>query len=166
MTMSDDNEIQNPDTQNVGEAPRRDIFFRVMLVLSMVNAASNFITLILFGAFLPVFQEVYDSGKMPLPEMYDVALESLLETPRYYFFIVSLFWALSFYGALAMWKYRTTGFHCYTLAQLILLLLPIVFLGSSHVAIGDIMLTLLFVVYYAIKVPFRRKFTGDNTLTD
>ena len=51
-------------------------------------------------------------------------------------------------GAALMWQLRWGGFHCYALARLLLLLLPLLFLGRGFVGIGNIMMALLFIVVY------------------
>lgn len=157
-----DKPINNLEQTEPRQQNKRDVLFIVMLILSMVNAASSVVTNLIVGILQPSLQEMFDSGTLPIPETMINAMQMLLQMPRYYFFIVVLFWALSFYGALSMWKYSRVGFHCYTLAQLILLLLPVLFAGRSYLALGDIMFTLLFVVYYAGKVMFRRQERQDG----
>ena len=71
--------------------------------------------------------------------------------PRGYFLGAGLLYLLELLGAIFMWRLRWTGFHCYTLARLLLLLLPLLFLGRDFVGIGDIMMALLFVgIYYLL----------------
>ena len=148
--MSDDNEIQNPEPQTESRPTARpNSFFYVMLVLSMVNAGTSVLSNLILGFMAPSMGEMFENGSLPLPEEFTEVMRTLTRIPQYYFFITALFWALSFYGALAMWKLRKTGFHCYTLAQLIILLLTVVILGKAYVALGDVMFTILFIVYYA-----------------
>ncbi len=161
--MSDDNEIQNPEPQIESRPPARpNTFFYVMLVLSMVNAGTSVLSNLILGFMAPTMGEMFENGSLPLPEELTEAIRTLTRIPQYYFFIVALFWGLSFYGALSMWKLRKTGFHCYTLAQLILLLIPLVFLGKSYVSLGDIMFTLLFIAYYASVIYFWKKSHDDE----
>ncbi len=155
--MSDNNFTKNSDQP--ANAPRINppVFFYIMLVLSMINAGITVISSIMLGFSSPTIVEMYENGSLTLPEQMSDVILSLKRIPQYYYFISAVFWALSFYGALAMWKLRKTGFHCYTLAQLILLLIPLVILGESHVALGNIMFTILFIAYYATIVIFWKK---------
>ena len=158
--MNEENEktiSESQDENNNINKQKPNVFFHIMLVLSMVNAGSSFILSIFLGFSLPSIGEMLESGSLPIHEEFTDTMEALIRIPQYYFFITALFWALSFYGALAMWKLRKVGFHSYTLAQLILLLLTAVILGKAHLSLGDIMFTLLFVMYYASIVIFRRK---------
>ena len=157
--MDEFEKIQEPEEPQVEQQqePQQpvDIFFRIMLVFSMINAAMYAFSYLVTGATLPIITESINGGQFPIPEEMTQAAKELISWPQYYFFIVVPFWALSFFGALRMWKYRVSGFHCYTLAQLILLLLPLICIGKSAIALGDVMLTILFVVYYALRI-FKR----------
>ncbi|MBQ6726896.1 MAG: hypothetical protein IJQ89_10015 [Bacteroidales bacterium] len=155
--MSEPNITENNGQSTGTPAVRPPVFFYIMLVLSMVNAGMTFISSIILGFAAPSIVEMNNNGTLPISEVFSVAVDSLSQMPQYYFFITALFWALSFYGALAMWKLRKTGFHCYTLAQLIILLLTVVILGKAYVALGDIMFTILFILYYATIVIVWKK---------
>lgn len=155
--MSEPNFTENDNKPTGTPAARPPVFFYIMLVLSMVNAGMTFISSIILGFAAPSIVEMNNNGTLPISEVFSVAVDSLSQMPQYYFFITALFWALSFYGALAMWKLRKTGFHCYTLAQLIILLLTAVILGKAYVALGDIMFTILFILYYATIVIVWKK---------
>lgn len=147
--MSEPNITENNGQSTGTPAVRPPVFFYIMLVLSMVNAGITFFSSIILGFAAPTIVEMNNNGTLPISEKFSVAVDSLSQMPQYYFFITALFWALSFYGALAMWKLRKTGFHCYTLAQLIILLLTVVILGKANLSLGDVMFTILFIVYYA-----------------
>ena len=87
---------------------------------------------------------------MTFPNEMTVYVEELLETPRSFFFSSALLYGLSLTGAILMWNLKKSGFHLYTLAQLLILLITLLFLGREHVALGNIMFTLLFIIYYYI----------------
>ena len=150
--MSEPNFTENDNKPTGTLAARPPVFFYIMLVLSMVNAGMTFFSSIILGFAAPTSVEMNNDGTLPISEKFSVAVDSLSRIPQYYFFITALFWALSFYGALAMWKLRKTGFHCYTLAQLIILLLTVVILGKANLSLGDVMFTILFIAYYATVV--------------
>ena len=121
---------------------------RIVLVLSIIGSGISFLSYSVVGLFYNQYQALFASMPEGLPEEMAVALEMLVERPRALFLLLGIFSGLSLLGVILMWNIRRSGFHCYTLAQLILLTLPVIFLGKSSFAIGDAMLTLLFVVYY------------------
>ena len=72
----------------------------------------------------------------------------MMEVPRTYYIGCALLYGLEVLGAAFMWNLRATGFHCYTLARLLLLIMPLLFLGRGFVGIGDVMFAILFIFVY------------------
>ena len=124
------------------------ISLRIVLVLSFIGSGFSFFSYMVLGLCLPMVREMFASGAVSLPEQMMVAYESILEAPQVFYLLSGVFYGLSLMGAILMWNLNKTGFHCYTLAQLVLLAIPVLFLGKARFAIGDAMLTLLFVAYY------------------
>lgn len=123
----------------------------ILLVLTFFFAGLSAFSYLMMAMMLPTAQEFYADNPNLLPEQFSVMMQQLMETPRGYFLGAGLLYLLEVLGAALMWRLRWTGFHCYTLARLLLLLLPALFLGRSFVGIGDIMMALLFIaVYYML----------------
>ena len=83
------------------------------------------------------------------PAMMAETMERFMEIPSYYYIITTILYIASLVGVIMMWKMRKTGFHVYTLAQLLVLLMTAM-LGKAYIGMGDIMMTLLFVAFYAV----------------
>ena len=79
---------------------------------------------------------------------YAIFCEKLFAIPQWYFIICGLLDAISFAGLMLMWRLRKNGFHCYALSKLLLMLMPLLFLDRSYVGLGDMMMAVLFIVYY------------------
>lgn len=125
--------------------------FQILLVITFIFAGLSAFSYLVTALTLPTLQQVYADNPTILPEQFSVMMQQLLDTPRGYFLGAGILYLLEVLGAAFMWRLRWTGFHCYTLARLLLLLLPLLFLGRGFVGIGDIMFTLLFVaVYYML----------------
>lgn len=139
---------------------------RIVLVLTFIGSGLNCLSYALVALVLPQLQELFSSGSLTLPEEMMVAFETILKPSRFFYFLMALFYALSLYGAILMWKVRKTGFHCYTLAQLVLLTIPVLFMGKAYFAIGDAMLTLMFVLFYFVTLKslgaFSSRTDDDN----
>ena len=108
----------------------------------------SFFSYLMMSIALPAFQAYYNAGAMTFPSEMTVFIEQLMETPRSFYLFSTLLYAMSLAGLALMWNIRKNGFHLYTLAQLLLLLVTVLFLGRERLALGDVMLTLLFIVYY------------------
>ena len=78
----------------------------------------------------------------------------LLSAPREFFFISFLLSGFSVAGALLMWKLRKAGFHFYTAAQLVFLVLPMIYFGKETNPIFNILTTAIFVYLYARNLKY------------
>ena len=125
--------------------------FHILLVITFIFAGLSAFSYLVTAAILPTMQQIYSDNPNILPEQFSVMMQQMLDTPRGYFLGAGVLYLLEVLGAALMWRLRWAGFHCYTLARLLLLLLPLLFLGRGFVGIGDIMFALLFVaVYYLL----------------
>ena len=97
---------------------------------------------------------------------YAIFCEKLFAVPQWYYVICGLLDAISFAGLLLMWRLRKNGFHCYTLAKLMLMLMPLLFLDRSYVGFGDMMIAVLFIVYYFFLMKSLGAFGGNTEPTD
>ena len=127
---------------------QRKTLFHILLVITFIFAGLSAFAYLVTAATLPQMKDIYDQSPTLLPEQFGVMMQQLLETPRGYFLGAGVLYLLEVLGAALMWRLRWSGFHCYTLARLLLLLLPLLFLGRGFVGIGDIMMALLFIAVY------------------
>ncbi len=66
-----------------------------------------------------------------------------------YFFLTGGFHLLSFTGVYRMWHFRQSGFFIYTLAQVALFFLPLLWLGKEAFSSTALVFTILFITGYA-----------------
>lgn len=122
---------------------------KVLLVLSIINASFSILSGGMMALFLPTLDRVYSAHPELLEEFHMTATwEVMAQVPPPYYGVMALLGGLSLAGCLLMWKLRRSGFHCYLLAQLLMLAVPLLFLGKGAMGIGDIMFTALFAFYY------------------
>jgi hypothetical protein len=76
-------------------------------------------------------------------------IEMMLSAGKSFFFLNTLLYGISFFGALQIWKLKKIGFHLYTASQLVLLILPMLFIKGFPTNGISIFLTLLFVMGYS-----------------
>lgn len=129
----------------------RKTLFHILLVITFIFAGLSAFSYLMTSLLLPSMQQLYANNPTMLPEQFSVMMQQMLDTPRGYFLGAGVLYLLELLGAVFMWRLRWTGFHCYALARLLLLLLPALFLGRGFIGVGDIMMALLFVaVYYML----------------
>ena len=125
--------------------------FHTLLVLTMVWAGLSCFSYLMMALLMPTMQELYSQNPTLVPDQFAVMMDRMFEVPRSFYAASGVLYVLEVVGAAVMWRLRWTGFHCYTLARLLLLLLPALFLGRGFVGVGDIMFALLFIaVYYLL----------------
>ncbi|MBO4599749.1 MAG: hypothetical protein J5641_03315 [Bacteroidales bacterium] len=143
----------------------------ILLILSFVYTGMWFLCHSMLGLTGPdartTMVEVYQTlaEKNETYSSFALMCEQLFAVPQWYYIICALLDAISFLGMLLMWRIRKNGFHCYALAKLLLMLLPLLFLDRSYVGIGDMMLAVLFIVYYFFLMKSLGAFGGKSPQT-
>ena len=102
--------------------------FHILLVITFIFAGLSAFSYLMTALLLPTMQQIYADNPTLLPEQFSVMMQQMLDTPRGFFLGAGLLYVLEVLGAALMWRLRWSGFHCYTLARLLLLLLPAEFL--------------------------------------
>ena len=137
--------------------------FHVLLVITMVWCGISVLSYLMMAAMMPTMQEVYSQSQASLPEEWAVAMQRVFDVPRGYYAGAGLLYLLELLGAIMMWRLRWSGFHCYTLARLLILALPVLFIGRSYLGIGDIMMALLWVAMYYMLM---RRMTAEEEMVE
>ena len=140
---------------------QRKTLFHILLVITFIFAGLSAFSYLMTALLLPTMQQLYSNNPTILPEQFTIMMQQMLDMPRGYFLGAGLLYLLEVLGAAFMWRLRWAGFHCYTLARLLLLLLPALFLGRGFIGVGDIMMALLLVGIYFLLM---RQLTAEETL--
>lgn len=120
----------------------------VLLVLTFIYAGLSCFAYLLTSAMLPSMQQFYEANRSMFPEQVHTMMTTMLDIPRGYFFAAGLLYGVELFGAVLMWNLRPSGFHSYTLARMLLLLVPLLFLGRGFLGLGDVMMAALFIFVY------------------
>lgn len=72
-----------------------------------------------------------------------------------YYLLILLVTSVSLTGALMMWNLRKNGFHLYTIANIILLYLPVIWFDFS-LNIAEVFFTGIFIAYYAMHLKYMK----------
>lgn len=124
------------------------VFLHILLVLTFIYAGLSCLSALMMIPMQPVMSDFYAANPDILPEEFTVVMQRYLELPRGFFLATALLYGLEVAGGVLMWNLRVSGFHCYTLARLLLLLVPLLFLGKGYVGLGEIMMAVLFIAVY------------------
>ncbi|MBO4588309.1 MAG: hypothetical protein J5711_05330 [Bacteroidales bacterium] len=132
----------------------------IVLILSFVaNGLGAFSNLMMS---LPAMRSTLRDNMQLIPEVLHETYEMMLSIPAAYYIASAIFSAVAFFGCLRMWRLKGFGFHYYTLAKLLLIATPLVFIGRQYLNIGDVMMSLLFITYYFISLRSLNAFSNQT----
>jgi len=135
---------------------------KVLLVLTFISAGLNFLSSGMLALIMPWFKQTVDANPGLIPEQMRTMYDTFLNMPRAYFAVSALLYVLELAGAILMWKLRRSGFHCYTLSRLLLLLIPVLFIGREYLMIGDVMFAALFILAYYLLLKSQGVFSPKD----
>ncbi len=142
--------ITNTDPQE----NQKSQLFKIFLVLSMIYGGLSVFSNLVVYAMTDVIRQTFE-GKEKINFMgMDLDLSLFMNTDKNFFLYQSILYAVSFLGALLMWRKRKIGFHFYTLSQILLLIVATAFLTGMPFPLYDIILTALFIYVYARNLKF------------
>jgi len=148
--MEENQDIPKPGvTKPVTRPPTLSLLCILTFIGSLGSAMSSFFIALAYN-IMP--EAIVQSG---IPEAEQML--ALVQTAGRNFFI--LFGGLnlvSFAGALMMWKLNKKGFHVYTLAQLLMLTLPLLMINGYRSPWSSLLLTATFIFAYAINTRFMK----------
>lgn len=146
------------------EEPKRPEMLTVICVLSFINAVyngiSNFVSFAFYDSFQKVFAQMRNGEGMFADmaeqlgdnwEMFAQASSLAFSIGRGYYFLETLLYVASFIGVLMMWRLQKKGFHVYTIAQCLMIIMTSIFVTNKigGFPFGPIFWTAAFVFMYA-----------------
>ena len=91
----------------------------------------------------------------PIPGAKEM-MELVMAAGRSFFIYMGLLYGLSVLGAFFMWKLNKKGFHLYTVAQLLMIIVPLLMISGYQTPFPTILLTASFILAYALNLRFMR----------
>lgn len=131
---------------------RSPITLRILLVLSIVYGSMMFLSGLTMAVALPSLDSLYRANEAMLPETVFTMWERMAAIPRLLYAGMAVLGLMSVVGCVLMWNIRRSGFHFYAIAQLLMLVLPMLFLGTGYLGLGDVMFTALFLLVYYLQL--------------
>lgn len=142
------------------EIKSRTRALHVVLILSFIaNGLGTFSNLMMS---LPAMRSALRDNMQLIPEVLHETYEMMLSIPSTYYMATAVFSAVAFFGCLRMWRLKGIGFHYYTIAKLLLIATPLVFIGRQYLNLGDVMMSILFIAYYFIALRSLGAFGNNN----
>lgn len=145
------------------ESEKRPTFLTVLCVLSFIGSGCALLSYLSVGLSFNTLRHIvfetdtYEAYFAMAPNM-RTSMELTFSLPKWYFLLNGLLYAASFAGVVLMWRLRRTGFHVYTIAQCLIILLGMLIVPGTGVPYGAIVWTGLFVAGYAVNLKHMNKY--------
>ena len=146
------------------EPVKRPWAMTFLLVLSFLNAVSQILRSLFTYFFMPVMKEMLENGQLEeqiqilMPTMDEATLQAVLDNMTiqlsvqpFYYLLIGLLFVGSLVGVIKMFKLQRIGFHIYSIAQLLILIVDVVFIYSKQAQnpfFNEFLMTLLFILFY------------------
>lgn len=140
------------DENSKDETLKRTHLLTVLLVLSFIGGGLGFLSNMAIYLLHDEMLAVLSAQNMQSFMGVDVA--QLLSVNPLLFLSQAIFLALSVVGAIMMWQLNRSGFHVYTISQIVLLILPKLFISGIPFPWFELSLSFLFVYLYAKSLKF------------
>lgn len=131
--------------------PKRPTLLTVLCILTFISSGMNMFSGLVIAGFYDVFivlaQEFAKKFNIP-------GIELILETKPLFFLVTAIFYAGSLAGAILMMNLKKTGFHVYTVFQILLILAPMYFMHLSSPGFPELLFSGLFVLLYSMNLKF------------
>lgn len=133
--------------------PQRPVLLTVVCILTFIGSGMNiFSSLIIAGfheTFIQIAQEFADKFNLP-------GMEVIAEAKPLFFLVSAIFYAGSLAGAILMMNLKKTGFHLYTVSQILLILAPMYFLHQNSPGLADLLFSGIFILLYGMHLKLMK----------
>ncbi|MFK5855746.1 MAG: hypothetical protein QM503_06420 [Bacteroidota bacterium] len=133
------------------EKNTRPELLKILCILTFVGSGFSLVSNSIMFLTIDMVRGLYEQGAFDFlaEEMDTNVLEILISINASYFLFQAVLFSLTVYGAYMMWNLKKIGFHIYTVAQIILLILPQVFLPELPFPTFELIISLIFITLYA-----------------
>jgi len=144
-------ELQEEEKKNT-----RPELLKVLCILTFVGSGLALFSDIFMFFTIDIIKEYFNNGLLDFlsKDMDAEVLEIIFNVNPIYFIFQSILFALTIYGTYLMWNLKKIGFHLYTIGQIILLILPQVFIPSLPFPTFNLLISLIFIFLYAKNLQY------------
>jgi len=122
------------------------VLLKILCVITFIGSGLGFLSYGIIG----LIHSFFSSNLSLIPDEQNRELiEMMLSAGRMFFFLNALLYAVSFAGAILLWRLKKLGFHLYAASQLLLLILPMAYIKGFPMPGTNIFLTILFIWGYS-----------------
>ncbi len=138
------------------EQQKRPELLKILCILTFIGSGLSLLSNTIMFFTIDIIRQYFEAGQFDfLAKDMDISvLEILLSTNASYFLFQAILFTLAGYGAYYMWHLKKLGFHIYTIAQILLLILPQVFLPNLPFPTFELIISLIFITLYSKNLKY------------
>lgn len=138
------------------EKKTRPELLKILCILTFIGSGLSLLSNSIMFLTIDIIREYYQSGAFDLltKDMDTDVLGLLLSANSMYFVFQAALFGITIYGAYLMWYLKRVGFHIYTIAQILLLILPQIFLPEIPFPTFELLISLVFITLYAKNISY------------
>ena len=137
-------------TEEIKNSPNRDRPQQLSLlcILSFIGGGASILSnLILYSTFDQI-KEFFKDGSTQMILGTEIDMSFIISiNPDFFIWQIALF-SFSVYGAFLMWNMKMHGFHIYSVSQILLLIIPEIYVPSMPFPLLEISITIVFILLY------------------
>jgi hypothetical protein len=138
--------------QNSNTQPARPSGLKTISILSFLGSGSSLVANLFVFLFYSTFVSYLSSDEIKEASMaFDTEMlkKFTITAGQSYFLISAILYSVSLFGVYLMWHLVKKGIHFYAIAQISLLLLPLLFIDSSLSILPGLILSGTFIFLYS-----------------
>lgn len=138
----------------MNEVKTRPELLKTLCILTFIGSGSSLIANGFLYLMFDKVKEVIEQQEAFIFMGSELDLSFLLDINSTFFLLQSSFYLLSLYGAIQMFNLRKIGFHLYAIAQIVLLIIPKVFIPVLPFPYFELMVSGVFIYLYYKNLQF------------
>lgn len=130
---------------------KRPELLKVLCILTFIGSGLSAVSNLSLFFVIDIIRDMYAQGAFDvwLNDETRNAFEMMISPNNYFFLVQSMVYLLAIIGAYRMWNYRKSGFHFYTVAQILIVITAQIFMPALPFPFFEVMLSLVFISFYA-----------------
>lgn len=120
----------------------------MLCVLSFIGGGASILSNLLIYSLFDQIKEFFKDGSTQMLLGSEIDMGFILSiNPNFFLWQIVLF-SFSVFGVILMWKGIMKGFHLYSISQILLLIIPEIYVPSLPFPLFEILLTIVFILLY------------------
>lgn len=138
----------------MSETTKRPELLTLLCILTFIGSGTSFIANFLLFFMIDQVKEVISQQETFSFLGSEVDFSFIINIQPLFFLIQASLYIVSIYGAFQMFQLRKQGFHIYTIAQVILLIVPKIFIPVLPFPFFELMVSTVFIFLYYKNLEF------------